>query len=137
MRSIFFLGMLVFASAQARLSSSTFDDIKTMLHSGQESAAELTGYYFLRTYPKSEQRVDVKFMLAEIYERQTRLEEMVLWLKDLERDPGLSLTDKPRLSYMLYAAQTKRGDRSAAEIQKSLLLRLFPQSDWAKKVNAQ
>jgi hypothetical protein len=129
--SIFFV-----APAHSRLASSTFNDIKVLLESGQESAAELTSYFFLRNYPKEKQRMDVKFVLAEIYQRQTRFDEMILWLKDLEKDPGLPGEMQPRLAYMLFVAQDKNGDKDAANVQKSLLIRKFPKSEWTKKVSA-
>ncbi len=132
---------MVFAAlsnfAHSRLPSSTYNDIRSMLESGQESAAELTSYYYLRTYPTAAQRVDVKFVLAEIYQRQTRFDEMVLWLKDLEKDPSLAPTMQPKLAFMLLQAQEKRGDLGAANIQRSLLLRKYPKSEWAKKVSTQ
>lgn len=120
--------------AGARLASTTYDDIQSLLKSGQESAAELTSYYYLRNFSSDKRVLDVKFLLADIYERQTRIDEMILWLKSIEKDPHLEIKSQPKLAYMLLTAQQKKGDQDAAQIQKSLLLRKFPESEWAKKV---
>lgn len=124
------------SSAWGRLPNTAYVDITAMLERGQESSAELTSYYFLRNYPAAAKSVEVKFILADIYERQARLDEMILWLKDLEKDPQLPKSEQPRLAYLLLSAHSKKGDQSAAQIQRSLLLRKFPQSQWTQKVMA-
>lgn len=121
-------------AANSRTSSSALNDIKTLLSSGQENAAEISSYHFLRNYSAPQESVDVKLMLAEIYSRQARFDEMILWLKDLEKDKSVSSTQAPKVSYLLYKAYDKTGNKSAAEIYKSTLLRNFSSSEWAKKV---
>jgi len=128
------LGVLLTFSVNARTSTAAYQDFYRSLKSGDEASAELNAYYFLRNYPKQIKANEVAIELARIYQRQSRNEEAILWLKTLSKDTKLKNSEAAKLSFVLSELYTAIGNKSAAEIQKSLLRRNYANTAWGKKV---